>query len=175
VEDNESASQIVEHLGYLFAIAYNLLGNASDAEDAVQESVCKFLQTRPHLEAADKLRAYLARTVAHHCLDELRHKAKSPCRSLASCEAAQMAAVQENDSTPDSGNDGELESWLRRLPAKDRLVLDLFYREEMSIEKIAEVVGDSTGAVKVRLHRARQALREIAQDKGDKGDKCGEA
>lgn len=168
-EEQAFAVHIDQHLAYLFGIAYNLMGNSADAEDAVQESVCKFLEKRPPLLSAEKVRPYLARTVAHHCLDLLRQQSRHRIRRLAENEVDALAA------TPIVSDKPDIDSWLARLPAKDRLVLDLFYREEMSLEEIAEVAGDSPGAVKVRLHRARQALRHMAVNDVTEngGDDCG--
>jgi RNA polymerase sigma-70 factor (ECF subfamily) len=48
---------------------------------------------------------------------------------------------------------------LQELPPRSAMIFTLFYQEEMSIAQIAETVGAKPGAVKVALHRARQALK----------------
>lgn len=67
--------QLLEgHFQYFFGIAYNLLGNIYDAEDAVQESICKFLEKKILFISKAKVKPYVARIVVNYCLDQLRKK-----------------------------------------------------------------------------------------------------
>lgn len=163
--ENLDFLQIARSLPHLYGIAYNLLKNQSDAEDAVQETICKFLQKRPTLEIPGKLPWYLGKMVANHCMDLLRRKG----RQISLDEIPESSGKEEETSKNDDfqkERDIQLASWLSRLPPKDRLVLDLFYREELDLQEIAEILGDTAGAVKVRLHRARGALRKMASREG---------
>lgn len=144
-------SAVVEYLPYLFGIAYNLLGNLADAEDAVQESAYRFLHKKP--SAVENLRAYLGKTVANYCMDQLKKRHRP-----VSLDRAEDVPAPDFSGEPDA----ELGKWLSELSPKDRLVMDLFYREGLSLEEIAEISGDTAGAVKVRLHRARNNLRKMA-------------
>lgn len=156
-------NQLEAVLPYLWAIAYNLLGNTHDAEDAVQEVVCKFLTKQPQLVSSEKWQSYLGKMLSNHCCDILRRSKKM--LSLDTLPDNVVADVEDAGDFQEDG-DKELARWLARLSPKDRLVLDLFYREHLPVEKIAQCLGDSTGAVKVRLHRARQSLKNIAAKEG---------
>lgn len=169
-------SQILSHLPYLFAIAYNLLAKVDEAEDAVQECLCKFFHKKKLLRNPQKLRSYLAKMVANYCLDQLRRKRYLVF--LEEVDAHKNFVAKEKSEESGCTTDCQLEEWLSRLAPKDRLVIDLFYRENLSIQEISKVISDSPGAVKVRLHRARKSLRTMAKQdlqKGENGDNATQA
>ena len=60
----------------------------------------------------------------------------------------------------------QLHAWLDRLRPKDRMVLTLFYLEEMDVKDIAEQTGWTRTLVKVRMHRARKKLRTLMIEAG---------
>ena len=151
-----SDQNLMRELPYFLGIAYNLLGNVPDSEDAVQEVFLKFFRKKPQVNKA-ALKSYLSKMVVNYCLDQL----KRPRRNV-SLEVVGDPCRSEAQPEPDY----ELQQWLQELEPKDRLVLDLFYREELSIEAISDIMDITSGAVKVRLHRARKRLREIARQQG---------
>jgi RNA polymerase sigma-70 factor (ECF subfamily) len=55
---------------YLFAVAYRMLGSATDAEDAVQETYLRYQRAAP--PAIQSLKAYLTTIITHHCMDQLQ-------------------------------------------------------------------------------------------------------
>lgn len=139
----------------MFTTAYSILGNQADAEDAVQDMAMKYLNKRPKVK--ETLRGYLLRMVYYHCIDLLRKKKILISLELVAEPVAEN--VMDDQAFP-------LEEGLIELAPTDRLVLDLFYRENMSLEEIASVMDASSGAIKVKLHRARQRLRKIFIQKG---------
>ena len=151
--------EITSIVNYLIGIGYNLLGNVADAEDAVQDVYCKFLGKKPELQESKKLKSYLAKMVSNLCIDILRKKKrpKHKCISLEKIEEPSHFLKEP---------DVELASWLARLSPKNRLVIDLFYRENHSIQEIADILGEKGNNVKVRLHRARQSLKAMAFQEG---------
>jgi len=64
-----SAAEFERHRGHLTSIAYRMLGTLQDAEDAVQETYLRYLRAKDS-EIRD-LRAWLTRTIARICLDEM--------------------------------------------------------------------------------------------------------
>src|ERR671932_491830 len=65
-----TATIFEQHRRLLFAIAYRMLGSATDAEDIVQEAFVRWLQAAPTEVQSPK--AFLSRIVVHLCLDQLR-------------------------------------------------------------------------------------------------------
>ena len=134
----------------LFRLCLITLGNASDAEDAIQETLIKYLQKAPEFENPEHEKAWLITVATNKCRDILRFKSRHPVIDI----------DEINEFTKDSSDSGILDA-LMTLPDKFRTVLVLYYVEEYSIEDIARVIGKTTSAVKMRLQKGRRLLREV--------------
>lgn len=133
----------------LFRLCLVTLGNASDAEDAVQETFMKYLQKAPEFEDAEHEKAWLITVATNKCRDMLRFKSRHP-----------VIDVDEiKEFAKESSESGILDA-LMILPDKFRTVLVLYYVEEYSIEDIAKMIGRTSSAVKMRLQKGRRLLRE---------------
>jgi RNA polymerase sigma-70 factor (ECF subfamily) len=134
----------------LFRIALITLGNASDAEDAVQETLIKYMQKAPKFQEREHEKDWLLKVVSNTCKDILRFRSR---HQVVDIEEIQEFSKEIQDT-------GILEA-LMSLPEKFRVVLTLYYVEEYSIETIAKVIGRTTSAVKMRLQKGRKLLEEI--------------
>lgn len=133
----------------LFRICYIMLGNETDAEDAVQETIIKYMQKAPNFENAEHEKAWLITTAKNKCRDMIRFRLRHPKINI---EYLQELSTETSDS-------GILEA-LMSLPEKFRLVLTLYYVEEYRIEDIARIIQKSPSAVKMRLQKGRKLLEE---------------
>ena len=133
----------------LFRLSLVMLGSEKDAEDAVQETIMKYLQKAPIFTDSEHEKAWLLKVAANQCRDMLRFRLRHPQTDL---EALRETAAETADS-------GILEA-LMRLPEKYKLVLILYYVEEYRIEEIANLIGRSASAVKMRLQKGRRLLEE---------------
>jgi RNA polymerase sigma-70 factor (ECF subfamily) len=134
----------------LFRIALITLGNASDAEDAVQDSLIKYMQKAPKFREREHEKAWLLKVISNTCKDILRFRSR---HQVVDIEEIQEFSKEIQDT-------GILEA-LMGLSEKFRVVLTLYYVEEYSIETIAKVIGRTTSAVKMRLQKGRKLLEEI--------------
>ncbi len=113
------------------------------------------------------LASWLGRVATNVCLDTLRSQKRKPENLI--CELSTdeteflFADVQQSDKTAESNLiDRDLaEKLLSYLPAEDRAILQMLYEEEMSISEVTDVTGWSSSKIKIRAHRARNALRKI--------------
>jgi RNA polymerase sigma-70 factor (ECF subfamily) len=152
----------------LFALAYAVLKNAADAEEAVQEALMKVYQNLDQLQGAERFRSWLLRIA----LNEARMKRRRERRYLfepledsapndAEYALRQFADWRELPS--DFAEMAELRSAVRQaienLPDKYREVYILSDNQHLSMEEIADVLGISIPAVKSRLHRARLRIQ----------------
>ena len=121
--------------------------NPADAEDVLQEVFCKRLYRAPGFPSPEQERRWLFRVAVNQCRDELRRR-----RRMAGPLPEDLPAPQVTD----------LGLWERvaALPEKQRTVVHLHYAEGDSVQEIAEVLGVTASAVKMRLARARAALRQ---------------
>lgn len=134
----------------LFRLCLVMLGNSDDAEDALQETFIKYLQKAPEFRDPEHEKAWLIKVATNKCRDMLRFKTRQ-----------QMVDIDVlNEFTNDSADSGILEA-LMTLPEKFRIVLVLYYVEEYSTEEIAEMIGKTKSAVKMRLQKGRRLLEEI--------------
>jgi RNA polymerase sigma-70 factor (ECF subfamily) len=154
-----------EHARFVYRVAYSVLRNGHDAEDAVQETFLRVVRHAAELPAVREQRAWLARIAYRIAIDRRRHQAARP-------QAAddEQAVARLRDAAPGAEQqliDAEMLSLLERvvssLPADQRDVVTLSTVEEMSGREIAEILGISEAGVRGKLFRARQALRERLQ------------
>lgn len=139
----------------LFRLCLITLGNASDAEDAVQETFIKYLQKAPVFESAEHEKAWLITVATNQCRDMLRFRGRHP-----------VVEIEEIKEFVGEASDSGILDVLMTLPDKFRTVLVLYYVEEYGIEEIAKIIGRTTSAVKMRLQKGRRLLRE-AYEKED--------
>ncbi|MBR4082958.1 MAG: RNA polymerase sigma factor [Lachnospiraceae bacterium] len=134
----------------LFRIALITLGDASDAEDTVQETLIKYMQKAPEFRDREHEKAWLLKVISNICKDILRFRSRY-----------RMVDIEEiKEFSKETQDTGILEA-LMILPEKFRVVLTLYYVEEYTIETIAKVIGRTTSAVKMRLQKGRKLLEEI--------------
>ena len=163
---------VTENAGRMLAVARRLLRCESDAEDAVQEAFTQAYQALPRFEGQALLSTWLHRIVVNACLIRLRKRKRRGEKSIEDL----LPRYQDDGHRLDVGEPWpadalaqleahEVRSAVRKaidaLPEKHRCVLALRDIEGLSSEEVAERLGIRADAVKMRLHRARQALRTL--------------
>ena len=152
-----------EHAGLVYRIAYSVLRNHRDAEDATQETFIRVLRYNKRLEGVGEAKSWLAKIAWRTAVERSR---KRPEVSLSEAEMtnaitklrSQLASVEETALGSElAGLLGSLIAVLRK-PLRDVLRLSLV--DELSPGEIAEVLGTSEASVRSRLFRARQILKE---------------
>jgi len=162
-EEAQVAALVTQYAGALYRVAYSVLRNSADAEDAVQEAFMRVLRHRDTLDEVRDHRVWLIRIVWNIVLDRNR-RAKTrpetddvaelarvlPCGGLSAEEIA--SAAQHH---------AKVLGCVEKLPAKERQVLMLSAFEELSSVEIAEVLGITESSVRSRLFRARNLMAEL--------------
>ena len=145
--DREEAARLVEQYSTaVYRLAYARTGNREDAEDITQETFLRLVRTAPAFRDGEHCKAWLLR-VAANCAVDL-HRSPWRRRSVPLEEAEQMAAPEPAE------EDGMLASILA-LPEEYRVVVHLYYYEDLSTGEIAKVLGKREGTIRTRLSRAR--------------------
>ena len=122
--------------------------NPADAEDILQEVFCKRLYQAPDFATPEHERRWLFRVALNQCRDEWKRSR----RTELPLEVAQHMSL-----TPEEL--GLLEQ-VASLPEKLRTVIHLHYYEGYDVREIAQLLGVTVSAVKMRMKRGREALRE---------------
>ena len=142
----------------LFAAAFQVCGNAADAEDAAQEALLRYHISEKQFESEQHIRAWLLR-VAINC-------AKNLSRSFFRRNTVPLETYMETLEF-DSGESREIFREVMSLPEKYRLVIHLYYYEDYTVAEIGRILGLTESNVKVRLSRGRQLLRKALQEVWD--------
>jgi RNA polymerase sigma-70 factor (ECF subfamily) len=142
-----------EHRTGLFRFAWRLTGSAETAEDVTQECFLALLKGAG-FDGRGGLRVYLFGMARNLALRRMRVAERE-------CEEREEAANAPGplDDLLAAERSALVERAVRSLPVAQREALILFEYEEMSLEEIASVTGAEVGAVKGRLHRARERVR----------------
>lgn len=171
--DDAAFEQLVRTAGgRMLAVARRLLSDEQDAEDAVQEAFLNAFRNLAAFDGRSQLTTWLHRITVNACLMKLRSKRRRPETHIEDLLPRFMAdghrehaAVSWNPDVGAGIQRGELQAQVRSmidtLPEPYREVLMLRDMEQFSTEVSADLLGLTPAAVKTRLHRARQSLREL--------------
>lgn len=159
------AALVDEFAATLYRVAYSVLKNAHDAEDAVQEAFLRVLRHRDTLHEVRDRRVWLVRIVWNIVLDRKRRAKTRPetddISDLARVLPAAGLSAEERASAAE--HHAQVLAVVERLPDKEREVLILSAFEELSSVEIAEVLGITESSVRSRLFRARNLMAELLQ------------
>ncbi len=132
----------------LFRLCLIMLGNETDAEDAVQETFLKYIEKSPGFNDSEHEKAWLIKVASNKCKDIIRYRKKSNNTYI---DLKNNCYEIEIDS---------LSEILMRIPEKFRIVLTLYYIEGYKVSEISELIKKTPSAVKMRLKKGRNIFEE---------------
>ncbi len=157
----EFEAAVREHARLVYKVAYSVLRNHHDAEDAAQETFVRFLRHQKDWPGIRDLRAWLARAAWRVAVDRTRRVQEIPLEEAAEAVGEMRAAGAAPDEiAANQQMSALLANMVRTLPRALRDTLALSMVDELSSPEIAELLSISEGSVRERLWRARQILRE---------------
>ena len=171
--DEAAFEQVVRaYGGRLLAVARRIVGSEEDARDVVQDAFLNAFRSLDRFEGNAKLSTWLHRIVVNAALMRLRTRKRKPEQSIETLLPAFLedGHYEERFKSWDEPVDKLMERAENRalvrkqidaLPEGYRTVLVLRDIEGLDTEETANVLGLSVNATKIRLHRARQALRTM--------------
>jgi RNA polymerase sigma-70 factor (ECF subfamily) len=137
------------------SIAYNHLGNRSDAEDAVQETFLKIHRAATTFTGEAAFSTWAYRILINTCYDLLRRRKRRPEES-----PIDDAPVERSAMSVDDAKRITLRKLLADLPEQRRTVFTLFEIEGLSHAEIADILGISEGNSKWILFATKKELQE---------------
>lgn len=153
---------VQKYLDMVYRLAHARMGNRQDAEDVTQEVMLKLVRHAPRIEGEEHLRNWLIRVTVNECNNVFR---SAWWWRNAPLEEAALAEKEDAHERSDA-----LDAALSALNPKLRVVVHLFYYEDMKTDEIAAALGIKPSAVRERLHRARRKLKEQLTSEGGDGD-----
>ena len=153
-----------EHSRLVYRVAYAVLRSHQDAEDVTQETFVRMLRHRSELASIAAPKAWLARIAWRIAVDRRRRQGRVeeiPLEDPENPLAEPASTLTGADETLQGAQVGaRLERWIDALPEKLRIPLILSTMEEMTPRGIGLLLGINEAAVRSRIFRARQVLRE---------------
>ena len=137
-----------------YRLAGYLLGDATEAQDAVQDALIKAWRSWPNLRNPEAFGPWFERIVVNVCRDRMRRH-----RTLRMVDLDAAGEVESADPFGSMFAGDEVAGAVARLGSDHRIVIALRFWRDLTLEQIAETLGVPLGTVKSRLHYALAALR----------------
>jgi RNA polymerase sigma-70 factor (ECF subfamily) len=162
--DEETLAALVsQYSGTLYRVAFSVLRNSADAEDAVQEAFLRVLRHRDTLGDVRDRRVWLIRIVWNIVLDRKRRAKTRPETD----DVSELARVLPSDGlsaeqiASAAQHHAHVLACVDRLPAKERQVIMLSAFEDLNSVEIASVLEITESSVRSRLFRARNLMADL--------------
>ena len=163
-----------EYAGRLYSVAYRMLGNRADAEDAVQRALLKCFAARASYSPRWAVSTWLYRALTNVCIDELRRRRVRNEASDGNLEAGSGDVAPEREPgrrgrETSSVDRVDLTRALEIVPREARMLLALHYVDGLGYGELAKIRGISINTVKSQLRRGKAILKKALQAGGHDG------
>lgn len=149
----------------IYGKCLSILKDESLAEDATQEIFMKIFTNLSRFEEKAKFSTWIYSITYNFCIDFLRRKKKQDdIFSDDEIEKAPDLADELPDQLLIEMEINQLKAVLKELPTDDRTILLMKYQDEMSIREIAEILGKTESAVKMKIKRAKEKAQKLKED-----------
>lgn len=157
---------ILRYQDYAFNLCFNILGNREDAEETTQDCFVKAIKAIAAFKKDASFKTWLYRIVYNTSLNKLRENKKHATRNLEplSEEHLEISTISQNNVFDEKFKKEQIKKALNTLNPENKVIMSLFYQENMTIEEIASITLMSPNLVKVRMHRSRELLRPLLKN-----------
>jgi RNA polymerase sigma-70 factor, ECF subfamily len=157
-----------EHADAILQYCLTWLGEGL-AEEVTQEVFVTAWQGLPKYRPDASLRTWLFGIAHHKCQQAYRNRARRQAIAQTFIGEIQTRAHAQESANPEdrlahAGQQARLHESLTRLPNEDRILLTLWYWKELPVAEIAEIMGKTEAAIRKRLTRAQQRLKELMRE-----------
>jgi RNA polymerase sigma-70 factor (ECF subfamily) len=169
LDSSETITALVaEYSTTMYRVAYSVMRNAAEAEDAVQEAFLRVLKHRDKLSEIRDLRVWLVRITWNVVLDKKRRsKTRPENEDIADFARILPAADRRADAILISSQEhSRILKAIDQLPAKEREALLLSAVDELATPEIASVLGTTESSIRSRIFRARRELSVLLAKQG---------
>jgi RNA polymerase sigma-70 factor, ECF subfamily len=151
----------------VYNLAYRMLGNREEAEDAAQETFLRAYRKLRSYDPAHKFSTWMLSIASHYCIDQLRRR-RLTWLSLEGDDLPPGATTSPQPGPErhamQSEHQAQIQALLDTLSPDYRTVVVLHYWYDLSYEEIAATTDSTVSAVKSRLFRARRMLAQQMQN-----------
>ncbi len=154
--DRVQENMIETYSNMVYRLAYSMVKSHYDADDIHQEVFLKYLKKRPLFQNRENEKAWFLRVTINCCKNHWK-----------SAWVRKMTGFTEGNEVPGfelETSELELVEMVKKLPEKYRLVIHLFYYEDLPVEAVSRVTGIKPSTVRTQLTRAREMLKKRLED-----------
>ena len=153
----------IEYYDKVYFIALSVLKNEQDSEDITQEVFTQVYKSINNLDDIDKFNAWISRIALSKSIDSIRKKKRiNDKESYCDYDFHNVDSGENIESNLiEYERNKFILDLIQQLPEKKRIVLSLFYYNELKIDQIAEILDCPLGTVKSRLNSAKKDLKVL--------------
>ena len=155
----DDLDMINKHSDMVYRMAYFLLKDKYDEEDIHQEVFIKYLKKKPCFVDEGHEKAWFLRVTINMCKNLWKTVWKQRVVGMDDEDIMTYESHQESQD--------DIVGIVKKLPKKYRVVIHLFYYEELSVEEIAKILGSKNSTVRTQLTRARAKLKDLLEEEED--------
>lgn len=184
-EINNIQTVITMHSGMVYRLAYAMMKNRYDADDIYQEVFLRYIRRKPSFQSTEHARAWLLKVTINCCKNHWKmpwadgrmvpFEWQEGQYDFGDDQGRGIQGIGTGSSLPGTDPGQQIQERHRRevlrrmvgrLPEKYRLVIHLYYYEELSTEEIAGLLRRRASTVRTQLTRAREMLKDILEKSG---------
>ena len=157
---------VEEYKGPIFNLAYRMTGSHDDADDLTQETFIRAYQKLYRFDQSKKFFTWLY-TIG---INLIRNHLKKNVRDVSHQASSGPAIEQQQGNGRVEGDELSddrmirLEQVIRKLPVDLREAIILKFVQDLTFEEVAKVTGDSVSAVKMRIYRGLEKMKQMMED-----------
>ncbi len=152
ITTNDFCERVRACQGSMYALAYGILHNQHDAEDAISDTIMRAYTNLSQLKNEGTFKPWLLKILHNVCLESLRSKRPT-------VDIEEQYDLKDGFSYQDVNTKLVLRQAVSKLRQPYRTIVILYYYENLSLQEIASVTGQSVMATKTQLSRARTMLK----------------
>lgn len=157
------AEIVKRYQNFVFSVTLRYTQSREDAEEIAQDTFIKAYRSLADFRGASKFSTWLYTIVTTTCITFLRKK-RIDAHSLDNERVFELVDSQDSglsaNQVEQKSRTAMVQNAIQLLSPDDAKIILLFYKAEQSLEEIGQIMGLEPNTVKVRLHRARQRLKE---------------
>jgi RNA polymerase sigma-70 factor (ECF subfamily) len=157
---------VLRYKDAIFNFVFHFLTDYHRAQDISQETFLSVLRNSGRYRSSDRFKTWLYKIAANLCKNELRYKKRHKTLSLEDSILEIESLSFYNYTSPDENYERDeitklVKEAVSSLPEDQRMAIIMREYQDLSYEEISSVLNCSLGAVKSKIHRARQSIKKI--------------
>jgi RNA polymerase sigma-70 factor (ECF subfamily) len=148
----------------VYTLCHKMLDHSGIAEEVAQDVFIKCYRSLASYNGRSQFSTWLYTITYNACIDAIKKRKRHAADPLEHIDRGEQETIEQEDLLEREDKQNVIQSAIQQLNKEERMIVILFYYEEMSLKEIAKVMNLKENNVKVKLHRCRQKLSELLKD-----------